>query len=105
MNKIELIFQYFDGCPHAGTLRQNVKAAIEKFEGSIAYKEELIETQELAIMKKFRGSPTLLINGEDLENMPPPEHPALACRYYPNGIPSKEKIIERLKIIMNSHYL
>ncbi|OGU13841.1 MAG: DUF2703 domain-containing protein [Ignavibacteria bacterium GWB2_35_12] len=97
MNKVDLIFQYFDGCPHAGTLRQNVKEAISGFEGIIDYKEELIDTQELAIKNKFRGSPTLLINGEDLENMPSPEHPALACRYYPNGIPSKEKIIERIK--------
>ena len=66
MNKIELIFQYFEGCPHAGELRKNVKEAIPGFEGSIDYKEELIDTQELALKNKFRGSPTLLINGEDL---------------------------------------
>ena len=97
MNKIELIFQYFEGCPHAGSLRQNVKEAIVGFEEMIVYKEELIDTQELAIKNKFRGSPTLLINGEDFENIPPPENPALACRFYPNGVPSKEKISERLK--------
>ena len=96
MNKIELIFQYFEGCPHAGTLRQNVKEAIVGFEESIVYKEELIDTLELAIKNKFRGSPTLLINGEDFENMPPPEQPALACRFYPKGVPSKEKIIDRI---------
>lgn len=100
MNKIELIFQYFEGCPHADTLRQNVKEAIVGFEESIVFKEELIDTQELAIKNKFRGSPTLLINGEDFENMPNPEHPALACRFYPDGVPSKEKIIDRiLKLI------
>jgi hypothetical protein len=102
MKKIELIFQYFDGCPHAGTLRQNVKEAISDFVGMIDYKEELIESQELAIKNKFRGSPTLLINGEDFENMPAPENPALACRFYPNGVPSKEKITERLKSLMNN---
>ena len=97
MNKIELTFQYFDGCPHAGTLRKSVKEAIAGFEESIVYEEELIDTQELAIKNKFRGSPTLLINGEDFDNMPLPEHPALACRFYPYGVPSKEKITERLK--------
>ena len=100
MNKIELIFQYFEGCPHAGELRQNVKEAIIGFESNIDYKEELIETQELAVKHKFRGSPTLLINGEDFENMPPPNYPALACRFYPNGVPSKEKILERIKQII-----
>jgi hypothetical protein len=97
MDKIELKFQYFEGCPHAGTLRQNIKEAISDFVGMIDYKEELIDTRELAIKNKFRGSPTLLINGEDIENMPPPENPALACRYYPNGVPTKENIIGRIK--------
>ena len=41
---------------------------------------------------KFRGSPTLLINGEDLLGMPAPSQPSLACRYYPKGIPTSEEI-------------
>ncbi|MDL1892116.1 alkylmercury lyase, partial [Sphingobacteriales bacterium CHB3] len=45
----------------------------------------------------FRGSPTLLINGEDVENMPAPERPSVACRYYLNGIPSPEAIRSRIE--------
>jgi protein-disulfide isomerase len=44
----------------------------------------------------FRGSPTLLINGQDLLDMPKPENPSLSCRNYPNGIPTAEDIMDKI---------
>lgn len=41
---------------------------------------------------KFRGSPTLLINGEDLPGMPAPSQPPLDCINYPKEIPTSEEI-------------
>ncbi|MDZ7625983.1 MAG: hypothetical protein U5J96_16245 [Ignavibacteriaceae bacterium] len=38
----------------------------------------------------------MLINGEDFENQPEPENPALACRYYPKGLPTVEQIKNKL---------
>jgi len=37
-----------------------------------------------------------LINGEDFENLPEPEDPVLACRFYPKGIPTAEMIRDRI---------
>ncbi len=93
--------QFFNGCPNSEEMILRVKAAMEEFDERIRYKEILVETQEEAERVKFRGSPTVLINGIDLENMPAPSEANLACRYYKNGLPTviriKEFITDQLK--------
>jgi hypothetical protein len=86
-NRIVIEIQYFSGCPHSDEMIQRVRTACNKFEDSIDYQERLVETSEKAQRIKFRGSPTVIINGFDLENMPEPASGSLACRYYPNGLP------------------
>jgi len=78
---------------------KRVKEAIIKINNKIDYTEVLVDTPEKAAQYKFRGSPTVLINGIDLEGLPEPVSGNLACRYYKNGIPAIETII---KIIENS---
>ena len=75
----------------------NTKDAIAEFGVKVDYIEVLVETQKKATEKYFRGSPTLLVNGLDYENMEQPRTPSLACRFYKNGIPTKDLI---LKFIM-----
>lgn len=99
-NKITLEIQYFKSCPHSAEFIENVKEAIrrsnpDKFE----YREIIVDTNEKAGEIKFRGSPTLLINGIDLEDAEAPENPGLACRNYPNGLPDADKIKTRLDLI------
>ena len=91
--KIEL--QHFTGCPNAPVLIERVKAAMKDFD-NIDYKEVLVDSNQKAEGVKFRGSPTLLINGEDFENQPEPESPALSCRYYINGLPGVEEIKNKI---------
>ncbi|WP_337871840.1 thioredoxin family protein, partial [Ignavibacterium sp.] len=82
MKKIKIEIQHFLGCPNSPILIERVKEVITNLD-NVSYSEVLIDTNEKAEEIKFRGSPTLLINGEDFENEPEPESPALACRYYP----------------------
>ncbi len=89
---IILTYQYFDGCPSADTLRLNVKSAMNELKGQAELVEVVINTDELARKYKFRGSPTLLINGKDFENMAEPINASLSCRIYANGVPSAEVI-------------
>jgi hypothetical protein len=99
-NKISLQIQHSPGCPNSPEMIRRVKEAISVIEGEIEYQEVLVETNELAEKVKFRGSPTLLINGEDFEGAEEPESASLSCRYYHNGLPSIEDIkgkIQRLK--------
>ena len=37
---------------------------------------------------------------DDFEGMPVPEHPVMACRYYSDGIPTIEHIINKIKNII-----
>jgi hypothetical protein len=78
---------------------RRVKEAIRGIEDEVNYQEVLIETNELAEKVKFRGSPTLLINGEDFEGRVEPDEGSLNCRYYPNGLPSTEDIKLKIKIL------
>ncbi|MEO8232087.1 MAG: DUF2703 domain-containing protein [Ignavibacteriota bacterium] len=93
--KIIIELQHFIGCPNSPILIGRVKEAIKEFE-NIGYKELIVDSNDKAEEIKFRGSPTLLINGKDFENQPKPDNPALACRYYPNGLPSTDEIKSKL---------
>lgn len=94
-NRINIELQHFAGCPNSPILIERVREAIKGLD-NIDYKEVIVDSNEKAEKIKFRGSPTLLINGEDFENLPGPESPALACRYYRNGIPSIEEIEKKI---------
>ena len=97
--KVKIEIQHFRGCPNSPEMIRRVKEAIKDIEENIDYSEVLIETNELAKEIKFRGSPTLLINGKDIEGREEPESASLNCRVYENGLP---KVYEIKKFIMAS---
>lgn len=100
--KIQLEFQYFEGCPNYLKMQNNIYEAIQGLEDKIELKTILVEDDETARKVKFRGSPTLLIDGEDLLKMPEPNNPALTCRFYPNGIPTSEEIKNKILLKINN---
>jgi hypothetical protein len=93
---VEIVVQHFHGCPNGPKMIRNVLEAITGLE-DIIFREEIVDSPELAIKHSFRGSPTLLINDEDIESLPKPANPSLSCRFYPNGVPSAEMIRNRIK--------
>ncbi len=95
MIKIEL--QYFQGCPNSDLMMQRLQEAISLSGLDADYREILVETPAKAEEVKFRGSPTVLVNGMDLERLPEPEKGNLACRYYREGIPSAETLVTRIR--------
>jgi hypothetical protein len=94
--KVKLEIQHFEGCPNSIEFIKHVKEAIKGNESKYEYSETLVETNEIAEKVKFRGSPTLLIDGIDLEGLPENETPSLACRFYSNGIPSVKDIKQKI---------
>jgi hypothetical protein len=94
--KIEVL--YFDGCPNYLPATERVRAVVRQ-EGVSAEVSE-IEVKDLSQAKAlaFPGSPTIRINGLDID-------PALggsvdagfACRRYPGGLPSEEMIRAALR--------
>ncbi len=94
---ITIEVQHFHGCPNSVEMIKRVREAIAKSDIDIEFKEVLVDTPEKAKLHKFRGSPTVLVNGIDLEGLPEPESGNLACRYYNNGIPSVEMMINAIE--------
>jgi hypothetical protein len=90
--KISLEIQYFKGCPNSNELIERVKVAIQEFDSKINYFETLVEDNLTAQKVRFRGSPTLLIDGQDFENLEESKNPNLSCRFYHNGLPTIEEI-------------
>jgi hypothetical protein len=94
--KIKIEIQYFNGCPNSYEMIHRVKEAIKGSEEKIEYNEVLVESNELAEKLNFRGSPTVLINGEDIEGREEPESASLNCRVYEKGLPEVEEIRKRI---------
>ena len=90
--KINVQVQHFVGCPNSGEMIERVKEAINQLQFEIEYEEILVDTPELSRQLNFCGSPTVLVNEIDLENLPEPQEANLACRYYRNGLPTVEGI-------------
>ncbi len=97
--KIILTVQHFEGCPNGPAMLANAAQAAAGFPGIVEFREQVIETAEDARKYDFRGSPTLLINGEDYEGMPVPGNPVMSCRFYPAGVPGPAAICSKIKSI------
>ncbi len=90
-------FLYFDGCPNTPQLREYLEAALEQSNGSFAA-IDLTKLDETDIRRGY-GSPTILINGRDLFDMPEPTSPNMSCRIYPGGLPDTNTLIAKLSEI------
>jgi len=94
--KIELL--YFDGCPSYQQALQNLKAVIDEERLDATVELVKVSSPEEAKARRFLGSPTIQIDGVDLER---PEAVGsgigFGCRVYAHnghlsGWPSKEHI-------------
>ena len=99
--KVELL--YFDGCPSYETTYENVKAVLreERIEAEVEWVK--VESAGEAERRRFLGSPTLRIDGADVEPSARSDTSyGLRCRVYAIdgdlvGSPSREMIREALR--------
>ena len=88
---IELV--YFEGCPNALQARENIRSAIEATGQPLEWSEwDLMAPSTPEGFRQY-GSPTVLINGEDVTGEGPGAA-AMACRA--DGAPSVGAIAEKL---------
>ncbi len=94
--KVELL--YLGGCPHYAPTLHRLRAALAS-EGIRAEVIEIeVEDEAGARRLGFPGSPTILVNGADIEpGARLPGEAAYACRRYPDGLPSEEMIRAALR--------
>ena len=95
-NAVEVTLQYFDGCPNWKDVEALLTTLSREPGGKINIRRQLVETHEEAEQHRFRGSPTILVNGVD--PFAAPEAPiGLTCRIFqtengPAGAPSIEAL-------------
>jgi len=79
---MKIHFLYYEECPsHEKALERLHQVMAE--EGVQAEVEIIkVETEEQAQRWRFVGSPTILINGQDIDPPPPDAYYALTCRAY-----------------------
>ena len=87
--RIEVL--YVPGCPNYEPAVERLQAVLESQSLQAEIRSVLISSEDQAKALLFPGSPTIRIDGEDVE-----QHetvaPSLACRLYANrsGVPSEE---------------
>jgi hypothetical protein len=92
--KIEVL--YVLDCPHYPAALAELKSilAVEKISAPIS--EILVDNPRMAEAMKFRGSPTIRINGRDIAGESELQNVAVSCRFYPGekqpGVPPPEMI-------------
>lgn len=95
----EVTLLYFDGCPSWQLADQRLCDLAAELELTIT--REKVETPEAAAHWGFRGSPTILVNGQDVF-ADGDEPVGLSCRIYqtphgPAGSPTVEQLRDALR--------
>ena len=98
--RIELL--YWEGCPSHPEARQLVEEALAELGLDATLELREVRTQAEAEAERFPGSPTIRVDGADVDPAGAGEQPALNCRIYrrPDGrvspVPSRDQIMEAL---------
>ncbi len=98
--KIELL--YWEGCPSHPEALELLEAVLAERGLDATVELRRVETDEQAQELNFPGSPTIRIDGRDVDAAGAASRPALNCRIYylPDGrvspIPSREQLEEAL---------
>lgn len=97
--KIQLLV--FQGCPLAGAARDSLVTALSSL-GLRTFEEIDILDPATPDELKAWGSPTILVDGEDVTGATGGD--GIGCRVYgsPQGVPSPETIAEKIKMLTAS---
>ena len=86
--RIELL--YFEGCPHAEPARVLLREVVQRLIPASEIDEIDVSTAEQARSIGFLGSPSIRLEGRDLEGLPAPAEASLSCRVYgASGVPPR----------------
>lgn len=95
---LEIELLYFDGCPSYKTVWNDMLEVITGNDLDVTVRPIKVNSLEEAKALRFAGSPTVRVNGVDLEGRE--EAGVMACRVYQEnggkGYPSKELLRKRL---------
>ncbi len=90
---------YFDGCPNHEPTLELAREVVAELGLAAEIRQVRIETPEEASEKCFLGSPSVRVNGKDIEpEARGSEDFALGCRMYgKSGVPAKELLVAAIR--------
>lgn len=95
---LKIEFLYFRNCPNHETARQLLREVLRENNLRVTLHNMRIDSRDEAIARRFLGSPTIRINGVDIERRAEKRsNYGMQCRvYFANGhfsgVPSKQMI-------------
>ena len=99
--QVELL--YWEGCPSYPEAREAVEDVLRSRGLETSLQLRKVETQEEAERLRFPGSPTIRVDGRDVDPRGAEARPALNCRIYalPDGrvspLPTREMLEDALR--------
>ena len=98
--RVELL--YFDGCPNHHNAEELLREVLADENVQAPVIRVQVETPEDAVSQRFLGSPTIRLNGEDIDSAGDDGQYSLRCRVYRingklSGVPDKEMIRSALR--------
>jgi hypothetical protein len=93
-------FLYWEGCPSHEEARELLEEVLRERGLDAEVEVRHVATREEAVELRFPGSPTIRVDGRDVDPAGAAELPSLTCRIYhlPDGrvspIPSREQLEE-----------
>jgi hypothetical protein len=89
--KVEVL--YFEGCPNHKPTVERVQSVLQQHGIAAEFTEIEVRDAETASVLRFLGSPTIRINGLDIDPASRTStETGLACRCYAGGLPSEAMI-------------
>jgi hypothetical protein len=100
---MEIVFLYWDGCPSHPEARQLLDDVLAERELDAEVRVREVRTQAEAEELRFPGSPTIRVDGRDVDPDGASARPALNCRIYrkPDGGPSPVPTREQLEAALS----
>lgn len=98
--KVDLLL--WEGCPSSPEALELVESVLRERHPGVSVTLVSVETQEEATRLAFPGSPTVRVDGRDVDPDGAGDRPSLSCRIYrlpdgrPSPVPSREQIEEAL---------
>ncbi len=91
-------FLWWEDCPSHPEAWQRLQAVLSALDVDVTVERIEVKTDADAEQRRFRGSPTILVNGTDIDLLAAQQPTRLTCRLYrtedgrPSPVPSPEMI-------------
>jgi hypothetical protein len=99
---MEVRFLYFGGCPNSEPTFRLLEEALRAEAPDAELERHEVNSEEEAGRSNFLGSPTIQINGLDIEKKRRGDSPYYGCRIYrteqgSSGVPTKGMIVDAIR--------